>query len=295
MSAGPPSSFQPDPLSRRLTQAAKFLSLLLVLVLVNSLLHHEEDPLDLNPVAAAAERTRDEPGARFTMEATYTSAALPGPMTASGRGAYNSQTGLSEAKMTMDSPVVGRIDIEAIGDDTSFYMRGNPISSELPEGKEWMKVEPLLGHSQEEAMLGGSDADGSLQMLSSASGAQRVGREKVRGVPTQRFRAEVGLAEYGALLREEGKDDLAEQYEKYATLMPTPPLVEAWIDSHGIVRRNRMVMTMPTAPGEPSLQMDMQMDLYDFGAEPDIFVPDDSQVFDMTPVLEAQMDALGEQ
>ncbi|HEU4739942.1 MAG TPA: hypothetical protein VFS54_12805 [Solirubrobacterales bacterium] len=272
----------------------KLLFLLLVLVLVNSLLHREEEPLDLNPVAAAAERTREEPGARFTMEATYTSTALPRPMSAHGGGAYNSETGLSEARLTMDSPIAGRIEIEAVGDGTSFYMRGNPISSELPGGKEWMKVEPFLGHSQEEAMLG-SDAASSLQMLSSASGVQRVGREKVRGVPTRRFRAEVGLDEYGALLREEGKDDLAEQYEEYATLMPTPPLVEVWIDSQGIVRRNRMVMTMPTEPGQPSLQMDMRMDLYDFGAQPAIQLPDDSAVFDMTPVVEEQLDALAEQ
>ena len=140
----------------------------------------------------------------------------------------------------------------------------------------------------------GSDAASSLRMLSSTSDVLRVGREEVRGVPTRRFRAEVGLAEYGALLREEGKDDLAEQYEKYATLMPTPPLVEVWIDSKGIVRRNRMVMTVPTAPGKPSLRMDLRTDLYDIGAEPAIVVPDDSQVFDMTPLVEAQMEALGE-
>src|SRR5689334_7203573 len=135
------------------------------------------------------------------MEATYTSAALPRPMAAHGSGAYNSETGLSEATLTMDSPGAGRIEIEAAGDCTSFYMRGNPISSELPEGKEWMKVEPWLGHSQEEAMLC-SDAASSLQMLSSTSDVRRVGREVVRGVPTRRFRAEVGLEEYGALLRE---------------------------------------------------------------------------------------------
>jgi hypothetical protein len=295
LSADSPNSSPPDdPLSRRLSQAVKVLVLLLVLVLVNSHLHRGEDPLDLNPVAAAAERTGDEPGARFTMSAIYTSAALPRPMTAHGSGAYNTQTGLSEATLTTDSPVAGRIEIEAIGDGATFYMRGNPISSELPGGKEWMKVEPLLGHSQEEAMLG-SDAASSLRMLSSASGVQRVGREKVRGVPTRRFRAEVGLEEYGGLLREEGKEDLAELYERYAIAMPTPPLIEAWIDSQGIVRRNRMVMTMPTAPGKPSLRMDMRMDLYDFGAQPEIQLPDDSLVFDTTPLVEAQMDALGEQ
>lgn len=270
----------------------KLLSLLLLAVLVNSFLHNEEDPLDLNPVAAAAERTQQEPGARFTMRAIYTTSALPRAVTADGRGAYNSRTGLSEATMSMDAPTGENIEIEAVGDSTSVYMRSNAFSGELPEGKEWMKVEPFLGSSQEEAMLSGSDASGSLQILSRTSGVQRLGKAQVRGVPTQRYRAEVPLDEYGELLREEGKDELADLYEKYTTLVPTPPLVEVWIDSDEIVRRNRLVMTMPADPGQPTVRMDMRIDLFEVGAQPAIALPDESQVFDATPAVEAQLDAI---
>jgi hypothetical protein len=293
----PTSTSRLTPLSRRLLQVAGVLSALLVLVLVNAFLHEDgaEEPLEYNLVAAAAQRTQSQPGARFTMTAVYTTAALPGKAVAHGRGAYNSETGLSEASLELSSPTEGRITVDSIADSTSIYLSGNKISAELPGGKTWMKMEPLLGHSQEEAMLGGGDADGSLGILSSASGqAALVGREKVRGVATRRYRAEVSLDDYADLLREEGKDDLADQYDSYGAMIATAPVVEGWIDGKKILRRMRMVMTMPTAPGQPSLTMDVQMDLFDFGAQPQIALPDSDQVFDATPILREQLDAASE-
>lgn len=280
----------PDPLTRRLTTAVRLLSLLLLAVVANYFLHGDE--ASLNPIAAAAERTQEQPGARFTMRAIYTSAALPQPAEARGRGAYNSESGLSEATLTVDSPT-GQMTIEAVGDSTSVYLRGDKLSAELPGGKEWMKIEPLLGHSQDEAMLGSSNADEPLGVLSKAGGtAALVGRERVDGASTQHYRAEVSLSDYADLLREEGKDEIADQYEKYGSLVPTPPLVEAWI-AKGIVRRMRMVMTLPTASGQPTVTMDMRMELFDLGASPPIVLPDPASVFDATPLLSEQLDEVG--
>lgn len=271
------------------------LSLLLVLVLANAFLHEDEEPLEYNLVAAAAERTQSQPGARFTMTAVYTTAARPGKTVAHGRGAYNSESGLSEASLELNSPSEGQITVDSIADSTSIYLSGNLISSELPGGKTWMKMEPFLGHSQEEAMLGGSDADNSLGILSSASGqAELVGREKVRGVATRRYRAQVSLDDYADLLRQEGKDEIADQYDSYGAIVPTAPVVEGWIDGKKILRRMRMVMTIPTAPGQPDVTMDLRMDLFDLGAQPQISVPDPDQVFDATPILREQLDAASE-
>lgn len=274
---------------RRLRAGIAVLSLLLILVVANALLHSDEDPL--NPIAAAAERTQEQPGARFTMSVVYNSAALRQPMTARGRGAYNSETGLSKATLTVDS-TDGPLTVTSIADDTSFYIGGDKIGGELPEGKQWMKVEPFLGHSQDELMLSGSGADSSFGALSRVDGdAQRLGRETVDGVPTQRYRAQLSYDAYAALLRDEGKDDLADQMEKIGSLINTPPLVEAWVDDQGILRRMRMVMTLPTAPGQPSVTTDMQMNLFDIGARPAIAVPDESRVFDATELVQEQLDA----
>jgi len=270
----------------------RFLSLLLILVAINSFVNGGE--ASLNPIAVAAERTESTPGARFTLKAIYTGDVLPQPVVAHGEGARNSQTGRSRAAMSVAVPQAStRIHVESISDGTSLYMRGRAIGSELPDGKEWMRIEPFLGHSESEAMLGGSDADSSLQMLGSTGDVERVRTEQVRGTSTTRYRAGIDLDNYAEALREEDKDDLADLYEKYSELAPDPAEVEVWVDSHKILRRLRMVMEIPTQPGGPTLTMDMRMDFFDFGARPRIELPDPASVYDATPTLERELDAAG--
>jgi hypothetical protein len=283
-----------EPLSRHLLQLAGFLSLLLALVVANSFLSQgSASPFNPNPVAAAAERTADAPGAKFTMKAIYTSSALPQPMTAHGSGVYNSETEHIRMTLGMYSVQAGPIEIEELGDGTAFFMRGTKISDELPEGKQWLEIQPFLGKSEQEAMVGGGSATDSLKMLTTVSGNVRpVGHEKVRGTTTRRYRAEIGMSDYARLLKEEGKDELAEEYEKLAVLMPNPVVSEASIDRHGMVRRMREIMTMPSDSGKPPVTMDIRMDLFDFNAHPDIQMPDSSEVFDATPFLKEKLDSV---
>lgn len=283
-----------EPLSRHLLQLAGFLSLLLVAVIANSFLNQgSASPFNPNPVAQAAERTADAPGAKLTMKATYTSSAMPQPMTAHGSGVYNSETEHIRMSLGMYSVQVGRIQIEELGDGTAFYLRGTKISDELPGDAQWLEIQPFLGKSEQEAMVGSGSATESLKMLTTVSGGVRlVGHEKVRGVQTRRYRAEIGMSDYARLLSEEGKDELAEEYEKMAVLMPTPVVSEASIDRHGMVRRMREVMTMPSDSGKPPITMDIRMDLFDFNAHPDIEMPDSSEVFDATPFLKEQLDSV---
>lgn len=224
------------------------------------------------------------------MKATYTSPDLPQPLFGHGGGAYNSETGRSRALVHAAAPGGRQVTIETVADDTSVYMRGDRISSGLPAGKEWLQIQPFLGHSQSEAMLGGSGAESSLQMLGAAGGIEKLGREEVRGASTLRYRATVAFDDYADALREEGKDEIADQYEKYAALGSPPPTVEAWVDDSEVLRRCRMVMEIPSQPGQPVLTMDMQMDLFDFGAHPQIDLPDPDRVYDATPLLEEELD-----
>lgn len=283
-----------EPLSRNLLQVAGFLSLLLVLVIANSFLNQgNASPFNPNPVAQAAERTADAPGAKFTLKAIYTSSALPQPMTAHGSGVYNSETQHARVQMSMYSVQAGDIQIEELGDGTAFYMRGTKISEQLPEGKQWLEIQPFLGKSAQEAMVGGGSATDSLKMLTTVSGGvQPVGHEKVRGVQTRRYRAQIGMSDYARLLSEEGKGELAEEYEKLAVLMPAPVTSEVSIDRRGMVRRMREVMTMPADSGKPPMTMDMRMDLFAFGVHPEIQMPDSSEVFDATPFLKEKLDSV---
>jgi hypothetical protein len=273
-------------------QAVGLLSLLLILVVVNSFVNGGE--ASLNPIAVAAERTESAPGARFTMQVTYTGAGLQQPIVGHGKGARNSESGRSRAVLTMEVPQApGRIHVESISDGTSVYMRNSALGSKLPDGKEWVRIEPLLGHSESEAILGGGDADSSLQMLRSAGDVEEVGTEQVGGTSTTRYRAVVDLDDYADALRDEGKDEIADLYEKYGEIAPDPAQVEAWVDSRKILRRLRMVMEIPAQPGGPTLTMDTQMDFFDFGARPRIELPDPASVYDATPTLERELDAAG--
>lgn len=277
------------PIRRRALQVAGLVSLLLVALLAYSFLQSgEESPL--NPIAAAAERAQTQPGARFTVKASYSSDALEVPLTARGRGAYNSVTGLGEAQMWMDVPHLGPAEIEMVNDDSSFFMRSDREELlPLPDGKEWMKVKPFLGGSQNELMLG-SDPESTLQVLAAISGDVRErGQETVRGKATERYRTSFRLTDVAEVLREEGKDEMADLYEKYGKLNPGPTVAEAWIDEEEVLRRMRMVMELPIED-QPTMTMDMQMEFFDFGARPEVTLPEGDAVFDATPFLEEELE-----
>jgi hypothetical protein len=120
-------------------------------------------------------------------------------------------------------------------------------------------------------------------------GVDRVGRAVVDGVPTRRYRGKIGVADSVKRLREEGAETVASLVEKHGT----PTAVEAWIDAKGLVRRVRIVQTRPGEDGKGSTTTDMRMDFFDFGAEPEIDVPDSDEVFDATSVTQEQLEASG--
>ena len=132
----------------------------------------------------------------------------------------------------------------------------------------------------------GGDAKGELELLEAATGdVQKLGKEDVRGVPTTRYRGTVEPSEHAERLREEGQEDWAAFIEKDAK----PLTVEAWIDADDLVRRMRLVQSQPQEGGEGST-VDMRMDFFDFGAVPEIDVPAQSEVFDATPQLRAELE-----
>ena len=84
--SGPGDDVSPPlaPVARRLLGLAALLSVLLIAVVANWFLHSDGSPF--NPIAAAAVRTQAAPGARFSLEAIYTSTAQPQAIVAHGRG-----------------------------------------------------------------------------------------------------------------------------------------------------------------------------------------------------------------
>lgn len=278
-----------QPLSRRLLQVAAALSLLLIAVVANALLHTEGNPL--NPIAEAAMRTERAPGARMAIVAIYSSPASSRTVTATGSGAYNATTGRS--RFRLDIPTgLGTERIVGVGDERMIYTHSTRIAEGLPPGKRWLGVAPWLGHAQSEALAGrGTRAE--LEMLRAVSdGVESLGSEQVRGTSTQRYRGTISFRRYAALLRGEGKAELASEYESVAKLMSAPVSVEVWIDEHGLVRSERTTMTLPSGAGGAPITMDMRTDLFDFGARPKVSLPPAGEVFDTTPIMRAELHLL---
>jgi hypothetical protein len=282
---------QIDPLSRRLMDGVKFLSLLLLLVLANSFLNSGgEDRLEFNPVAAAAERTQSEPGARFSTKIVFSSDFEP-PSVVTGQGEYDGETALARARLHLDTGEGTKVEVESLSDGSMVYIRSPQFPDKVPEGKEWLAIKCFVGQDTESAMPG-EGPEGSLRMLEAAGDVQRVGSERVRGARTTRYRASVTMAGFAAQLRTEGNEDLAVHFEEFASEVPGSIRTEVWVDSKGVARRVHTVVTSLSEEGP--VKMDLRMDLFDFGLQPDIQLPDSSKVFDMTPLLEERLDAPGE-
>ncbi|MGN6253815.1 MAG: hypothetical protein ACTHO8_02380 [Solirubrobacterales bacterium] len=285
MSQGARNPTSPNPLSRRALQLAGVLSLLLIAVVVNSLLHSGSDsPFNPNPVAAAAERTQETPGMRMTMTMRIDTESAPAT-TLSGGGVYNGEEHLADFTYHLTTPQGARMEFEAIAGEGAWYFRYPQFASKLPEGKEWLKIEGLPGQSDESKF--GESPQSSLQMLAGASSVRRLGKVRVRGVSTTRYRVTMTAANIVEALHAEGKDELAEIME--TTQMVGPSHAEVFIDSHGMLRRMNTVTTV-VADGK-NVTTKLHSDLFDFGIHPNVQPPDDSQVLDLSP---EQLEKLGQ-
>jgi hypothetical protein len=285
----PSSSRDAERLSQILLRIAAGLGVLLIAVVVNALLHSGGE--GLNPVAVAAIRTEQAPGARMAVEAIYSSTGGGKTVTATGGGVYNAKTGRSRVSLTVPRPDGSVVKVESVGDERTVYLRSSEISAELPPGRSWLGTQPFFGKSQTAATVGGKQTHDQLQMMRTAGDDfEHVGEETVRGTLTDRYSASIDLDHYASLLRDEGKVALAHEYEQVAKAIPTPIRSEAWIDAGGLVRRMRIVMDLPTGNGGPALRMDMRFELLDFGITPRISLPDRNDVFDATPLARAELD-----
>lgn len=279
-----------DRLAKRLLWLCGLLGVLLIGVLVNAALHGGD--AGPSPVAVAAARTAAMPGARVAMDVTYRVAGESETIDGHGGGAYNSRTGRSRAFLAL--PISGEAVVtHSVGDERSVYLRGPTLAPGLPPGKEWTRIETLLGHFTVTAFSTNGGAVNTLEALKAVDGgAERLGRETVRDEATTHYRGKIEFSRVAQVLREGGEAALADGFEQLAAKIPGEIPVEAWIDQHGLMRKIRIVEPLPEAPGGRVLTMDMTMELFAFGAEPRIELPAPSTVLDYTPVARAELGML---
>jgi hypothetical protein len=273
----------------KLLQAAGVLSLLLILVVVNSLLNSGggESPFNPNPVAAAAQRTEEVPGLRMKLWMQLTTESSPSPSKITGQGTFNGEDNLTE--FTYDAAIEGQqMSFDAVMSEDAWYFRYPQFADQMPEGKEWVKLDGFPGQ-EDLSSPGVGNPDESLGMLRANGDVQKLGQAKIGRVQTSRYRVTMSPEGIVEALRAQGKDELAEQLEGAGSQITGPVHAEVFITPSGMLRRMRTVTTVVT--DGKTVTTEMRADLFDYGIHPDIQIPDDSQVLELDP---KQMEAFGQ-
>jgi hypothetical protein len=231
----------------------------------------------LNVVAEAAAKTQSQPGGRAATRVVIASGDSD-PLTMRGVGAFDG-AGRARMALTMRRPDNGRlVKMEEVIDGTVMFMR-SPLFESLPDGKEWMMIDLGSAMEVDDPLPASGDVKGELGLLETVGDdVRKLGKEKVRGVETTRYRGTLDPSESAQKLREEGSGDFAAHVQEEGA----PVQVEAWIDGNELVRRMRILSSQPQDEGKADMKIDMIVDFFDFGFRPEIEVPDSDEVFDAT-------------
>jgi hypothetical protein len=232
------------------------------------------DTLSLDPLAEAATKTRDVPGAHFVMSGRIEAGGEvvefrgPGEVADHGRKMH--------MRMTMPAEILGMKGLDdgdttfdAVSAGEYFYFRGGPFTVLAP-GK-WVRVKD----DQPGFELGQNDPAQMLEYLRATSEVEELGAATVRGVETTHYEARIQLDKVAERVSPEAAKAL-EQMTEGAGIKEIP--VEVWVDDESLVRR----LKMDWHPQGTSFTFDMEM--FDFG-DVEIDVPKPSEVVDMAKLL----------
>jgi hypothetical protein len=232
------------------------------------------DTLSLDPLAEAATKTRDVPGAHFMMNGRIEAAGEvlefrgPGEVADHGRKLHMRMTMPAEI-LGMKGTAGGDVTFDVVGAGRYLYFRGGPFS-ELAGGK-WLRIRddsPLVN-------LGQNDPSQMLEYLRATSEVEKVGEDTVRGVETTHYEAQIQLDRVAERASPEAAEALRRMTQG-ADIKEIP--LEVWVDGDNLVRRLRM----DWHPKGTSFTFDLEM--FDFG-DVDIDVPKPSGAVDMTKLL----------
>jgi hypothetical protein len=165
--------------------------------------------------------------------------------------------------------------------DYVIYMQLGFLSSQLPGGKQWIKLDvsklgKAAGLDLGKLMSGTQFQPSDLLGMLTSEGAkiQELGAATVDGVATTHYRVTIDLAK---ALQSKG---LTSPLLNGITAQMKTATSEVWIGKDGLVRRVKISYNVPH--GAKAMRMAMTMSLYDYGAHLSIAAPPSSQVFDAT-------------
>ncbi len=252
--------------------------------------------LSLDPVASAATKTQDAGAARIRF-AMVISPQLGKTLRMRGSGAIDGTSAQMSFKLgsmlgqmglpssmgslaQLQHTTIKEIALEQNGDYV-IYMQLGFLSSQLPGGKQWIKLDvsklgKAAGLDLGKLMSGTQFQPSDLLGMLTSEGAkiQELGAATVDGVATTHYRVTIDLAK---ALQSKG---LTSPLLNGVTAQMKTATSEVWIGKDGLVRRVKISYNVPH--GAKAMRMAMTMSLYDYGAHLSIAAPPSSQVFDAT-------------
>jgi len=274
--------------SRRLLQLAGVLATLLVAALAFAWTEGGNEG-SFNPIAQAAIRTEESPGARISFHGTVRKDSQTHSVTMSGEGAFNGQTRRSRITMTIDTRT-GDVKMQTVGSGTQLYLKSKLLRRGLPEGDDWLGFDAALGSDSEIPVSANSDPGAQLDLLRAASDEfERIGKKKVADIETTGYRSTFDPDSYAQYLRNEGSEKAAQQYERIGEVSRSRIEAVTWIDAKGLVRQLRMTGHSQDPSSKDTTTTDITANYYDFGISPDIQLPDPNTIYDVTPIIRQKL------
>ncbi|HKA92303.1 MAG TPA: hypothetical protein VKE97_00770 [Acidimicrobiia bacterium] len=155
-------------------------------------------------------------------------------------------------------------------------LRNEPGFESVPEGKEWLQLDPAVFGTSEVVQR---DPSSSLDALRGATGrVTRVGTDEVRGVDTTHYRVTLDLAKAISNAPEAQRDRVETSVIALGTR--TIP-ADVWIDGKGRVRKLRLRLKGGTVvtPGS------VEFEFFDLGTKVDVPQPDPNSVVDLGAIV----------
>lgn len=185
------------------------------------------------------------------------------------------------------------LDVELVYADRALFVRPPDIEPfQLPDGKRWAKVDLFavartLGFDLEGlAPLVNPDPAAQLRLLKASSEFEEEGKEDIGGVATTHYSGSMRMRDAIKAVPEDERERLRAAIDKFLELADdtkdTPIGFDVWIDRDYRIRRMLQSASFSIEPSAPLAQMEVRMDLTDFGAPIALKAPPAGEVLDVT-------------
>jgi hypothetical protein len=251
--------------------------------------------VDPSTVADAAKKTSSLKSFRVQTATTFKLGSRDLTFTGDGAFASPARRGRLSLDMSALNQVVGPQGSPYnlgyalfILDGSAIYMR-IPILRQLnPNLRPWVKLDlGQAGRTQQldfESFLQfsqGGDPTQALQYLRAAGKVEKVGGDKVRGVPTTHYKATVDLRKVADKASADRRAELRKNINRLIALTGSSTIpIDVWIDKQGYVRKEMYTEKMQLQGRKTAV--DASLEMFDFGAPVVAPVPSATDVTDLT-------------